>query len=100
MKSALPERMAERIVQGFEHYMAEFRRLTLRARMRFEQQDWGRAQADWVARLDCVGQMVRQTLEAVNAVAAEEGRDRRLWTLVRRAYREAIALRGDAEIAE
>ncbi len=95
----LAERLADIVCAGFERYFSEFRRLTLAARLHFEEQDWRSAQHDWIARLDLYGVVVRDTLAAI-AARGEAARRRDVWKDVRREYRARIMCRHGSELAE
>ncbi len=95
----LAERLADTVFRGFDRYFAEFRRLTLGARLHFEEQDWTSAQRDWVDRLDLYGAVVRDTLAALDETGPA-ARRRDAWKAARRHYRERISCRHGSELAE
>ena len=94
------ELIADTIFRGFDRYFSEFRRLTLRARGHFEEQDWASAQQDWVARLDIYAGVVHDTLAALRSEVSAGAPDRRRWPAVRDAYRRRVLCRHGSEIAE
>ncbi len=94
------EQIADVVVRAFDRYTVEFRRLTLRARRHFEDQDWQAAQADWLARLDLYGLVVAETLSVLRRMPVGGAHDRSLWKAARGAYRDRIACRHGAELAE
>jgi isocitrate dehydrogenase kinase/phosphatase len=96
--TARAEQLAAIVVDGFDGYFSEFRALTLRARLHFEEQDWPSAQHDWLARLDLYGRVVADTLRALRAAAP--GVTKPLWARVKAAYRGHICRRHGAELAE
>ena len=93
------EQIAEAILRGFDRYLAEFGRLTLGARRHFEAQDWASAQQGWVTRLDLYGRIVGETLSALRQATGATG-SRHVWRAVKRSYRDLIAHRHGAELAE
>jgi isocitrate dehydrogenase kinase/phosphatase len=98
--TARAESIAGIIVGAFERYLSEFRGLTLRARLHFEEQDWPGAQRDWLARLDLYGRVVADTLAALRAASPGAACTRSLWTHVKAACTERISSRHGAELAE
>ncbi len=98
-ETARAEQIAGIVVEGFDRYFSEFRALTFRARLHFEEQDWRSAQQDWLARLDLYGQVVAGTLAALRA-KGPAGITKPWWAHVKAAYRERICSRHGAELAE
>jgi isocitrate dehydrogenase kinase/phosphatase len=97
---SLPDRLAELVHERFDRYGLDFRRLTLGARRRFEEQDWRRARRDWVARLELYGNAVRATLDEVASLAGADFPARATWTEAKRRYAERIRHRHGSELAE
>jgi len=95
----LPEAAAVRIRGGFLDHGAEFRRLTLQARARFEQRDWIGGRRDAVARLGLYRSAVGAVVDAVQAWLGPRAHDRSLWRAIRADYARLVAERHDAEIA-
>jgi isocitrate dehydrogenase kinase/phosphatase len=56
--SRLANLAAPEIEQAFIHYQDEFRRLTSRARARFEKREWQGTIADAMERLELYGQVI------------------------------------------
>ncbi len=95
----LPEAAAARIRDGFLDYGAEFRRLTLQARARFEQRDWSGGRRDAVARLGLYRSAVGAVVGVVQTRLGPRAHDRSLWRAIRADYARLVAERHDAEIA-
>jgi len=94
------EQIAHIILEGFEGYFSEFRRLTLRARGHFEDQDWSSAQQDWLARLDVYAKAVNHTLAVLQSEPRAHASARPAWPAVKHTYRQRIVSRHGSEIAE
>ena len=91
---------ADAIHRAFDAYQREFRRITRRARSRFEGQDWRGLQQDARARLDLYPPVITGVVADVSRILGGHAQDRSLWTQMRAAYSQAIAGRTDFELAE
>ena len=96
----LPESGAEIIREHFLDYVAEFRRLTLQARARFEQRDWTGGRRDAVARLGLYRSAVGGTVAALQARLGPRLLERSAWRSMKTEYALHVAEREDLEIAE
>lgn len=84
----LVQRAAALVLDAFEDYDARFADLTRRARRRFVQRDWRRAQADAVARIDLQDSFLGEALGRFEALVGERMRSRAFWAAVRECYGE------------
>ena len=89
------------IVNAFEEYRAAFRRVTRRARRRFEERDWAGGQRDALERLE----LYRGALDDVVLVLEDELGDEFLhdaaaWRMMKDVYHEATDHFADVELAE
>jgi len=97
---ASTQHSADAILQAFETYQDAFRRITRRARSRFERCDWHGLQQDAVERLDLYAQVISGIVRDVHSVLGERAHDRAVWERLKAAYSPPIAHRVDAELAE
>ncbi|MCA9254254.1 MAG: bifunctional isocitrate dehydrogenase kinase/phosphatase [Phycisphaerales bacterium] len=91
---------AERIFRAFRAYRWRFRRITLRARSRFERRQWKLTHQDAVERLDLYGAVVRRTVEKTRRLLGQRHRHRRVWALAKRFYAQRVASEVDIDFAE
>ena len=96
----LPESGAEIIREHFLDYVAEFRRLTLQARSRFEQRDWVGGRRDAVARLGLYRSAVGSTVAALQRLQGPGLLERSAWRAMKADYALLVAGRADLEVAE
>jgi isocitrate dehydrogenase kinase/phosphatase len=85
---------------AFLDYEAEFWRLTLQARARFESQAWSEVQRDSAARIGLYRSAVRQAIASLEAQFGERLRDRSLWSRIKSCYARDVAGRANIELAE
>ncbi|MCP3979772.1 MAG: bifunctional isocitrate dehydrogenase kinase/phosphatase [bacterium] len=87
---ALVGRVVDSILASFRAHGDAFRRVTLRARMRFENRDWVGAQADARERLELYPTRIASLeREIADTIGAREANDE-LWPALKRAYSERI----------
>jgi isocitrate dehydrogenase kinase/phosphatase len=96
----LAELGARAIRDGFDAYHSRFKRITRRARDRFEARDWHGAHRDALERLDLYGQVLAQVVQGVNEALGGRTRDGSLWAAMKGHYSRLIAGRVDFELAE
>ena len=96
-RDQLPAGAVAILVAGFERYNTDFRRVTQRARRRFERRDWQRMQADAVERIELYTKAVDATTREVLALLADTGEDRDTWADIKQRFAKAIARRVDRE---
>jgi isocitrate dehydrogenase kinase/phosphatase len=81
---------AQTLVDIFADYNAEFRAITRRARMRFEDRDWHGSQRDAVERIELYGKYVANTVATMQKRLGDEVHERSLWSSIRRRFAELI----------
>ncbi len=87
---------ARRIHEGFERYNQQFRRITGRARRRFEQRDWKGQMADIAARIELYEHWVGRTVNGLRDDLGEHLTDHDLWPAIREYYGRRIGAMPDA----
>ena len=88
------------IRDAFLEYEAEFWRLTLKARSRFESQSWSEAQRDSSARTGLYRFSVQQTVRGLQMQLGARLHDRPLWRRIKERYARAMHGRANIELAE
>jgi isocitrate dehydrogenase kinase/phosphatase len=91
---------AQSIRQAYENYQAEFRRITQRAKTRFEDCDWHGVHADALERLELYKNVIDRIVTHVKELLGEQVPDRNLWALMKNEYSRLIAGCTDYELAE
>jgi isocitrate dehydrogenase kinase/phosphatase len=81
---------AQTLVDIFADYNAEFRAITRRARLRFEDRDWHGSQRDAVERIELYRKYVTNTVATMQRRLGEEAQERSLWASIRRRFAEMI----------
>ena len=81
---------AQTLVDIFADYNAEFRAVTRRARMRFEDRDWHGSQRDAVERIELYRKYVTNTVVTMQKRLGDEAQERSLWASIRRRFAEII----------
>jgi isocitrate dehydrogenase kinase/phosphatase len=97
---ALVERGAAIIAEAFRAYVDGFRDLTRNAREHFESANWKGVQQDAARRFDLYAGAVSGGLLRLAPLLDARLDHRPTWTALRGAYAQAIASRGDVELAE
>lgn len=93
-------RAAETVREGFERHQQEFRAITRRAAARQERRDWRGMQQDSVERLDLYGREVGRTVVEVEQALGDEFRRKDCWARMKAVYRDLVADRLDADLAQ
>ena len=93
-------RLARTILNGFTSYFADFENITLAARTRFENAEWGLMHAASTRRIDLYKLKVLETLEFVRYIAGDRLEDFGFWTETRAVYAELVRGMTNFEIAE
>jgi isocitrate dehydrogenase kinase/phosphatase len=91
---------AAAISAAFEDYEREFRAITRRAKVRFEQRDWHGMQQDALERLDLYPRIIARGVAQIRELLGSSEKDKKLWTTMKRAYTELIRRCPDMELAE
>lgn len=87
---------ARRIHDGFDRYNRQFRRITDRARRRFERRDWKGQLADIAARVELYEQWARRTVQALRGELGAHFSDHDLWPEIRDYYGRRVEAMPDA----
>ena len=98
--ASLAAQTAETIWQAFHHYHAEFKSITRRAKICFEQRDWHAAQKDAVERLDLYKKIIDQVTPEISTALGEHCKDAQIWAQMKTWYNRQIACCDDYELAE
>ncbi|HBY94992.1 MAG: bifunctional isocitrate dehydrogenase kinase/phosphatase [Ardenticatenaceae bacterium] len=93
-------RGAVAIRNAFDSYHLKFKKITRRARSRFEGQDWLGGQRDAVERLDLYKKIVDKIVVTIVNILGDQAKDRAVWAQMKERYSELIADRDDFELAE
>jgi isocitrate dehydrogenase kinase/phosphatase len=93
------DRIAEIILESFDHYATDFAALTKRARSRFANRDWRGIQDDSAARLEMYNARVDAAVERLRAELGTAIEASESWQAARLVYSAAADRRADAEIA-
>lgn len=83
---ALIRRVAAGIHEGFVNYNSNYRRITRRARSRFENREWSGARRDLSERIELYDKSVSRTLAAQRKVLGERLDDLDIWRAIRAVY--------------
>lgn len=99
MDKLLPYNIAHYILGEFISYMHQFKGITKRAKIRFEDRDWHGIQADTKLRLTLYRKMVGDTTEKVHEMIGDL-ESRAIWTRVKIMYAEDVLNLNTREVAE
>ncbi len=91
---------AEQIVQAFARYNAEFRAITRRAPVRFDNRDAHGSQLDAVERIELYDRFVNQTIAELRQSLGAHAGDRELWREVHEVFAARIAALTDPEFTK
>jgi isocitrate dehydrogenase kinase/phosphatase len=91
---------AHRIAEAFAHYNAEFRAITRRAPLRFDNRDSKGSQRDAVERIELYDRLVNQTIAQLRLQLGEQALDRELWSGIRAEFAALIEGLPDAEFTK
>jgi len=97
---SLTRQCAREIAEAFERYNAEFRVITRRAPVRFDNLDSKGSQRDAVERIDLYDKFVNRTVAELRVRLAERALDRDLWMQIRRDFKNVFATLPDPEFAK
>ena len=98
---ALPPRdCAHQIVDAFAHYNAQFRFITRRAPLRFDERDSKGSQRDAVERIELYDRCVNQTTAELRLALGEQAHDRDLWRQIRHEFAAQISEFPDTEFTK
>jgi isocitrate dehydrogenase kinase/phosphatase len=91
---------ARALVDAFARYNAEFRAITRRAPVRFDNRDWRGSQHDAVERIELYDRFVNQTIEELKESLGAHARERTLWHEIHREFAAAIPELPDPEFTK
>ncbi len=92
-----PVAIAAVIVNAFISYNNDFRKITRRAKTRFENRDWSRNQKDAVDRIELYEKSVARNVLVVKILMAERANDKKLWARIKEQYASQILSYPDTE---
>lgn len=92
--------VAEKILEAYEGYLAEFQTITDRSRDHFINRKWQESRADAVKRLDLYTQTVQRTVDQFKNTMGTLLRMDRIGVNLKETYAQMVAERDDIEIAE
>ena len=95
--TTLARECAADAVDAFERYNAEFRAITRRAPVHFEERDWHSSQRDAVERIELYGRYVDRTVASLKLRLGGEITDRAVWASIKDAFASLIDAMPDAE---
>ncbi len=91
---------ARHLVEAFASYNAEFRAITRRAPLRFDDRDWKGSQRDAVERIELYDRFVNQTIAQLRAAAGDEAPDRERWRQIHAEFAALIPDLPDPEFTK
>jgi len=92
-----PAEVAAVIVDAFINYNNDFRKITRRAKRRFETRDWSRNQKDAVERIELYENSVGRTVTAIKESMANSVHNKSLWARIKEQYSRRILGYADTE---
>ncbi|MCR9286888.1 bifunctional isocitrate dehydrogenase kinase/phosphatase [Saprospiraceae bacterium] len=96
----IPYDVANLILSEYVRYHQRFKRITKRAKIRFEHQDWHGIQEDARMRISLYRDMVGETTEKVLDLLGEKKHDRQIWMRTKHYYLEEVLNFNTRNIAE
>lgn len=96
----IPYDVAHVILSAYMRYHHQFKRITKRAKIRFENRDWQGIQQDTRERNILYRDMVGDTTEAVLKLLGEKAQDRDIWKAAKQFYYEDIVNFNTRNISE
>ena len=96
----LAREIASTISNDFSEYNSEFRRITQRARSRFENRDWKGSQRDAVERIELYDIAVSRTATEIKLRLGYLCNNKSLWTLTKSSFAEIIKNYHDSEFCK
>jgi isocitrate dehydrogenase kinase/phosphatase len=91
---------ARHIVEAFANYNAEFRAITRRAPLRFDNRDWKGGQRDAVERIELYDRFVNQTVAELQAGLGAAALERERWRRIRGEFAALITHLADPEFTK
>jgi isocitrate dehydrogenase kinase/phosphatase len=96
-KQQLASACANEALAAFERYNGDFRDITRRAPLHFEQRDWQASQRDAVERIELYGQHVNLAVRTLSQRLGSHSDDKSLWEQIKKTFAAAIGDMSDAE---
>jgi isocitrate dehydrogenase kinase/phosphatase len=96
----LARRGAAAVLEAFEEYEREFKAITRRAKLRFEERDWHGMQQDALERLDLYPRMIAHIVAQIRSRLDVSVKDKKLWAAMKSEYSDFIVHCQDMELAE
>lgn len=100
MKNERAISSAQMIIEGFDGYLREFKEITSRAKIRFENRDWHGIQADSRRRLNLYKRQVSRYARMTTTHLGDDFSDISLWKEIKKEYALASLKKYEYEIAE
>jgi len=91
---------ANAIFQAFVKYNNNFRRITERAKRRFEQREWSGAQRDLGERIELYTKSVERSIVALSRLLGERNADREIWRELKKFFGERVNDIPDGEFSK
>jgi isocitrate dehydrogenase kinase/phosphatase len=91
---------ANAICNAFEYYQTQFKAITRRAEVRFENRDWHGMQADAAERLEIYKEVTDRIVAEIRDLLGERVNDELIWVSMKAVYSGLITERDDWELAE
>jgi len=98
--ATFPSDCARQIVDAFARYNAEFRAITRRAPLRFDERDWKGNQRDAVERIELYDRYVNQTIAELRVALGAAAQDRALWQQIHGEFARQIGELPDPEFTK
>ncbi len=92
-----PAEIAGLIVDAFVNYNDDFRKVTRRAKRRFEDRDWSRNHRDAVERIELYEKYVARAVSLVEVSMADRAHDKNLWAQIKEQYASQVQGYADTE---
>jgi isocitrate dehydrogenase kinase/phosphatase len=96
----VPYDAAYLILEDYMHYYYSFKRITKRAKLRFEERDWPGIQADSRRRITLYRDSVGNTTEKLLLFLGQRAANREMWQRVKRMYLDEITNFNSRNVAE
>ncbi|WNJ16662.1 bifunctional isocitrate dehydrogenase kinase/phosphatase [Pontibacter sp. G13] len=96
----LASQIAHLIVQDFDQYMWDFREVTARAPIRFQNRDWHGIQADQKKRMSLYKRRISRIARKIQREMGKDAANDSLWQLVKAQYKALSLLRYEYELSE
>ncbi|MFT4563296.1 MAG: isocitrate dehydrogenase kinase/phosphatase, partial [Gammaproteobacteria bacterium] len=99
-KRELVSLAANAIFTAFINYNDNFRRITARAKSRFENRDWAGAQRDLGERIELYTKSVERNVAALDRLLGLLSRDREIWHELKKYFGERVSDIPDGEFSK